>query len=116
MTQTFNVLIIDDHPLIIESFKRALKHITATCSDYKFKIKTASTCDSANAEIDEFVQNGIIDLVFLDISLPVSKKGVMTSGEDIGVRLRSLFIKVKIIVATTYTNNYRLTNILKTDS
>ena len=113
MTQPFKVLIIDDHPMIIESYERILGSISSTYSHYTFNIHTACCCDSANKIIDELIDQSIIDLVFLDISLPPSKKGIMTSGEDIGVKLRGIYPNVKIIVATMYNNNYRLINILK---
>jgi len=113
MTQALNVLIVEDHQLIIDSYVRALKHISEKRNHMEFIIGTANDCDSANTKIEEAVNGRLIDLVLLDISLPPSKNGKIVSGDDLGLKLRHLFPKVKIIVATHLTNNYRLVNILK---
>ena len=114
MTTTLNTLIIEDHQLIIDGYTRALKHISSKNSNITFTINTAINCDEANTAIEYALEHKMIDLVFLDISLPPSKNGKFVSGDDLGIRLRHLFPKVKIIVSTHLTNNYRLVNILKT--
>ncbi|AXP79988.1 hypothetical protein CJ739_895 [Mariniflexile rhizosphaerae] len=47
------------------------------------------------------------------MSLPASLDRKLFSGDDLGLKLRSLFPKVKIIVTTHLNNNYWLINILK---
>lgn len=108
-----NVLIVDDHPIIMDSYKTALKQIECDCPEFRFKIKTANDCDSADAIIESAVNGTPLDLVFLDIRLPASKNGMLTSGEDLGIKIRELFSKVKILVFTSYSNNYLLGNILR---
>lgn len=114
MIKTFHTLIIDDHQLIIDSYIRALEYVSSKISNVVFKINVAKNCDDANQEIEHAIDNGIIDLVFLDISLPPSKNGLLVSGDDLGLKLRHVFPKVKIIVSTHINNNFRLVNILKT--
>lgn len=114
MIKSLQTLIIEDHPFIVEGYKRVLEHIALNNSDLDFKITTAKNCDEANTEIEHAIRHHIIDLVFLDISLPPSHDKKLLSGDDLGIKLRSLFPKVKIIVATHLNNNYRLINILKT--
>ena len=46
--------------------------------------------------------------VFLDISLPPSTDGTILSGEDLGIQIRQLIPKTRIIIATTYNDNYRI--------
>ena len=114
MIKPLQTLIIDDHQLIIDGYIRALDHVALKSSHFSFNIITAKNCDEANAEIEYAIENTIIDFVFLDISLPPSKDRKMVSGDDLGIKLRCLFPKVKIIVITHLNNNYRLVNILKT--
>ncbi|MFL1012611.1 DNA-binding response regulator [Flavisericum labens] len=114
MTKQLNTLIIEDHPFIIEGYKRVLETISAEHGAIDFKISSAGNCDEANKEIKYATNHYIIDLVFLDISLPPSRDRKLISGDDIGLKLKSLFPNVKLIVATHLNNNYRLVNILKT--
>ena len=113
MANSFNVLIIDDHPLIIKAYQAALKHISKTRSDYSFDVDTADDCDGANDKIQRANRGTGLDLVFLDISLPPSENGEILSGEDLGLILRDILPKTKIIVSTTYTQNVRLNSLLQ---
>jgi len=114
MIQSLHTLIIEDHQLIIDAYTRVLEYISSKNNDISFKIDTAKNCDEADMKIEHAVENSMMDLVFLDISLPPSKNGKIISGDDLGLKLRYLFPKVKIIVSTHLNNNYRLINILKT--
>jgi len=113
MSQTYNVLIVDDHPLIIKAYSSALQYISKHESNFKFEVQTATDCDSANNLIKKSINKESIDLVFLDISLPPSKDGKIISGEDLGLKLRKLFDDVKIIVSTTFNDNHRIYSIFK---
>lgn len=114
MIKPFQTLIIEDHPFIIEGYINVLENIASKHSHLEFKIKTAKNCDEANEEIEYAINHHIIDLVFLDICLPPSQDRNLLSGDDLGLKLRSYFPKVKIIIATHLDNNYRIVNILKT--
>lgn len=113
MKKIYNTLIIDDHPLIIEAYKSALKNVSDQKEDVKFNISIAKNCDVAsnkmNASCDD---NEFFDLVFLDIRLPASKDKKYLSGEDIGLKLKQICPETKIIVSTTFNDNYRLHSIL----
>ncbi len=112
MIKSFHTLIIEDHQLIIDGYKRALKYV-ASKNNVVFTTHVAKNCDEADEEIKHALDTRIIDLVFLDISLPPSSNGKLLSGDDLGIKLRNLFPRVKIIVSTHLSNNYRLVNILK---
>ncbi len=108
--QKHTVLIIDDHPLIAEVYENALMNLATENSLYEFEITTVNNCDEAI----EFIRAATaIDLVFLDINLPKSSDEQFTSGEDLGVEIRKVLAQTKIIVSTTYNDNYRIHNILK---
>jgi len=113
MPQKYNVLIIDDHPIIVESYRNALQYVTSVNKQLIFKINSANNCDLAYQKIIEGSIKKPIDLIFLDISLPPSSDGKILSGEDLGLKIRVLLPDAKIIVATTYNNNYRIQNIFE---
>lgn len=113
MIKPLNTLIVEDHQLIIDSYTRALDHVSILNSELSFNISTAKNCEDANMEIERAIETNLIDLVFLDISLPPSRNKKLLSGDDLGLKLRSHFPKVKILVCTHLNNNYRLVNILK---
>ena len=70
----YPVLIIDDHPLIVEAYKTALKYYTAQQSAINFTIQIAENCDSALQLINGYKRKGKEPgLVFLDMKLPPSK-------------------------------------------
>jgi len=107
--QEYTVLIIDDHPLIAEVYESALLNVSER-NDYAFNICMVNSCDAAIAAIMEASE---IDLVFLDINLPKSEDEEFLSGEDVGIAIRKQLPNTKIIVSTTYNDNYRVHNILK---
>ncbi|MBP0904616.1 response regulator [Mariniflexile gromovii] len=110
----YSVLIIDDHPLIAESYRTALNYYSKQNEPIEFKIEITHDCDSALALINEaFKTKKEIDIVFLDIKLPPSKDGKILSGEDLGLKINELLPNTKIIVATTYNDNFRIHNIFK---
>ncbi|TXD82118.1 response regulator transcription factor [Subsaximicrobium wynnwilliamsii] len=107
-----NILIIDDHPQIAESFKSALHKIALNNSRFKFEITEETTLDGSYALLTDS-KKIFYDLIFLDIKLPSSKDGKLLSGEDLGLEIRKQSPKSKIIVATTYNDNYRINNIFR---
>lgn len=113
MGQEFNVLIIDDHPLISEAYKSAFSQVTKKDENTTFKISVADNCDDANDRIIEASKEKTIDIVFLDMKLPPSEKKGILSGEDLGIKIKKLLPDTKVIVSTTYNDNYRIHSIFK---
>lgn len=107
---TYSVLIIDDHPQIIESFTMAFKRFSKD-NQLDFKITEASTIDRAYDLITQRKKLSF-DIVVLDIKLPESKIKKLLSGEDLGLEIRKHTPETKIIIATTYNDNYRINSIL----
>jgi DNA-binding NarL/FixJ family response regulator len=113
-TKIYNILIIDDHPLIAQAYKLALDELKNTNEGIDFIITYCHDCAEGYTAIQAAVSNKeSIDLVFLDISLPPTKDGKILSGEDLGIKFRELLPEAKIIVSTTYSDNYRIHNIIK---
>jgi len=113
MLKKCKVLIIEDHPIITESYREALQYVALINKKFAFKINTANNCNQAYQKIKEASQKKGIDLIFLDINLPPSTDGKILSGEDLGLKIRTLQPDSKIIVATTYNDNYRIHTIFE---
>jgi DNA-binding NarL/FixJ family response regulator len=113
MSKKYNVLIIDDHPIIADAYKSAFEFISSENNKIEFKIEIAINCDEAILKITEATKKNGIDIVFLDISIPPSSDGKILSGEDLGVSIKKMLPNCKIIVATTFNDNYRIQVILK---
>jgi len=112
MDKSVSVLIIDDHPIIASAYESALESFVTQNATYKFKITSIYNLDEAQLLIENpgFIES--LDLVFLDMRLPASSDGKLVSGEDLGKLIKSKKPTVKIIVSTTFNDNYRLHNIL----
>jgi|TARA_B110000037_G_scaffold8373_1_gene9028 DNA-binding NarL/FixJ family response regulator len=110
----YSVLIIDDHPLITDAYKTAFNNYSKQNESITFYIQTAQNCDSAFKLINEFsTKEKKLDIVFLDIKLPPSLDGKILSGEDLGLKINKLLPDAKIIVSTTFNDNYRIHSIFK---
>ncbi|MGJ8746101.1 response regulator [Polaribacter sp.] len=113
-SQPYSVIIIDDHPLIAEAYKTAFSFVAKKNPSLIFNIEVAEDCDTANEIIEEYnTNNKKLDIVFLDIKLPPSKDGKILSGEDLGIKIKTLLPKTKIVVSTTLNDNYRVHSIFK---
>lgn len=113
MDKSISVLIIDDHPIIASAYESALESFVTQNATYNFKITSIYNLDEAQLLLDNpnFVEN--IDLVFLDMRLPASSDGSLVSGEDLGNQIKAKQPGARIIVSTTFNDNYRLHNILQ---
>ena len=111
MKEKNKVLIIDDHPLICDAYRSALQQVMREHKNINLKIESAENCDSAREKITNTWTEEGWDLVFLDIRLPASKDRRVLSGEDLGELIRENHPLAKIIIATTFNDNYRIQNI-----
>jgi DNA-binding NarL/FixJ family response regulator len=107
-----NVLIIDDHPIIIEAFENTLNYIEEQSETHSFKIDSAQDCEMAYSKIQHYAVTQNLDLVILDISIPADQKLKLQSGEDLGILIRRLLPKTKILVCTSFADVFKLNQIL----
>jgi len=113
MKNPIHVLIVEDEPLILNSLKSAFDYVSNSSGKWKFKIKTVRDCDTARKEIEKAKKGSAFDLALLDINIPPSADNKLLSGEDLGLELRSLFRKIKIVVFTSHSERFRINNILQ---
>mgnify|MGYP003624249754 CR=1 FL=1 len=113
MQETIRILMIDDHPMIIEGYQNTL--LFTKKENQVLQIDIANNCDEAVFLMDESVKNNrFYGVLFVDISLPPSKDGKMNSGEDLAIYARHILPKARIIILTMFDESYRIHNIIQT--
>ena len=113
MKKELKILMVDDHPVIIEAYKNILASAKLT-DYYNFSIDTAINCDTAITKIKNSAKSIHYDVLFLDIQLPPSSDGKIISGEDLAVYAKKILPQTKILILTTFNDSLRIHNILKT--
>ena len=113
MSKLIKILVIDDHPIIVDAYKLTLKLASANSNELNFEIDSANSCDTAIVKISNASLGRAFDIVFLDIRLPPSNDGKILCGEDLGIKIRDEYKHIKIIVSTTYNDSYKISSILR---
>ncbi|WP_299212873.1 response regulator [uncultured Dokdonia sp.] len=112
MKKKLKVLMVDDHPMILEGYKNTLSDFCE--ENYKLEIETASDCDEAISLIDRTPKSKPYDLAMIDVQLPIATNDVgITSGEGIAQYLRKKFSRAKVIILTMHNESTRIHNILE---
>lgn len=106
-----NILIVDDHPFIIDGYKNAITRYKPELYGYSFS--QGKDCQTGyniitDPEIPPF------DVAFLDISMPVYPEKGILSGEDLAKLIMKLMPDCKIILLTMYTELLKIKNIIDT--
>lgn len=106
-----NILMVDDHPIIIEGYQNVL--MTTKEEDQTLLIDTANNCDTAQLMINRASKGTAYDVCFFDISLPASEDGKYASGEDLALLAQRVIPEAKIIILTMFNESFRIHNIIK---
>jgi DNA-binding NarL/FixJ family response regulator len=110
MTNPINILIVDDHPFIIEAYKNAINKYSQ--QGFEFNITQANNCKSGYENIVD--QPKPFDIAFFDISMPeYAEKGIY-SGEDLAMLIKTEMPSCKVILLTMHTELLKINNIIKT--
>jgi DNA-binding NarL/FixJ family response regulator len=113
MLEKIKILMIDDHPMIIEGYQNTLQFTKK--KNQELHIDIANNCDEAIACMEKCLEKAMpYDVLFVDISLPASTDGLMQSGEDLAEHARKILPKAKIIILTMFNESFRIHNIIKT--
>ena len=113
MIEKLKILMIDDHPMIIEGYQNTL--LFTKKENQELEIDIANNCDEAIMYMDRAVERSLpYNVLFVDISIPPSKDGIMSSGEDLAEYARKVLPKAKIIILTMFNESFRIHNIIKT--
>jgi two-component system, NarL family, response regulator NreC len=105
-----NILMVDDHPSIIEGYKIILNY-----NDLGYEIETtvAHNCKDAYDIIMAARREKGFDVVFLDYSLPPYEEKNLKTGEDLAVLVREYLPDSKIVLLTSHTEALILYPIVK---
>lgn len=106
-----NILIVDDHPFIIEGYKNAITRYNP--KEYEFLISQAYDCRSAY-DLLEDAETPTFDIAFLDISMPAYEERDIFSGEDLAKLIIKKMPNCKIILLTMYTELLKIKTIIRT--
>ncbi|WP_405292649.1 response regulator [Algibacter sp. Ld11] len=113
MIEKLKILMIDDHPMIIEGYQNTL--LFTKKENQELEIDIANNCDEAIKYMDQAVSSNLpYNVLFVDISIPPSNDGVMSSGEDLAEYARKVIPNAKIIILTMFNESFRIHNIIKT--
>lgn len=100
-----NILIIDDHPTMIEGYRSILSF---NPYGYIFNIQTANSCQAAY-EVLQFPTNANkFDAVVIDLTLPASEALNLSAGDDLIPIVRTTNLAAKTIVITSHAEHFLL--------
>jgi DNA-binding NarL/FixJ family response regulator len=105
-----NILIVDDHPFIIQGYKNAITRYNP--KNHEFFITEAKDCESAYNVITN-PESDVFDIAFLDISMPPYEDKGIYSGEDLAKLLLEYMPNCKIILLTMFTEFLKIKTIIK---
>lgn len=107
--KNLNILMIDDHPMIIEGYKSILSFNEMGLN---FDYTTAFSCKEAFQILNKPSVTSF-DVVFLDLSLPPYKEEKINSGEDLAVIIKEKLPQTKIIILTSHAEAFMLYDLKK---
>lgn len=100
MNPTLNCLIVDDHPMLIDSYMTV---ISTFVDNYNFNFVTATDCETGFKAIElHYSQNTKIDIAIFDISLPAYKEKKILCGVDLALHFKTRFERSKTIMITMH--------------
>lgn len=106
------ILLVDDHPLIVEGYVLALAKDKENFLQASFE--KAFDCESAKKCIDLIVDNGdSFDLAIVDYSVPNAPDEKMEDGGDIIVYLNKVMPNCKTLMLTGHTEVLTIYEIVK---
>ena len=105
-----NILIVDDHPFIIEGYKNAINSYPA--EGIKFNITAAKDCKSGY----EAIMNAVNDpfaVAMLDFSMPTYPEKNICTGEDLALVIRKEMPDCKIALLTMHSELLKISSIVE---
>lgn len=109
---TFNILIVDDHPMTVDSYVNLLSEEDFNTFD-AFFIKNYN-CETAYKKIMLLEnQNAAIDFAILDVNLPPYPEQNITSGIDLAALIRKTHPTCKILLLTMHTEVFIVNRVIK---
>jgi DNA-binding NarL/FixJ family response regulator len=108
MSQNINVLIVDDHPFIIQGYKNVIDRFPN--KKYNFNYTEGTDCKSGYDIIT--TANEPFDIALLDVSMPVYEEKNINTGEDLAKLLMETMPNCKIVLLTMHSESLKAQNII----
>lgn len=106
-----NILIVDDHPMNVDSYVALLQNLDA---NKKATFYSKYNCREAYIFLQNTKnQNESIHFAFIDVNLPPYEEVKIRSGQDLAVLIRSLFPECKIIIISMHKEPLWVNQIIK---
>jgi DNA-binding NarL/FixJ family response regulator len=112
MNTPLTILIVDDHPMTVDSYSNLLSVNDFQESTPNF-IKSYNCQDAYNKIFLHLKQNTNIDLALLDISLPPYMEFNIENGIDLASLIRQKFTNCKIVLLTMHSEPLTVDKIIK---
>ncbi|XLS27637.1 DNA-binding response regulator [Flavobacteriaceae bacterium M23B6Z8] len=109
--KTIRLLIAENFPMMLATIVGGLKEIEKKRPDSRFVIDTVPDCESAKNQLKSVKE--LYKVVIFKINLQFSNKFRFIYGEDLGVYIRKKYPKTRVIILTSFTDKYRLYNIMQ---
>lgn len=109
MEKPINVLIVDDHPFIIEAYKNALNKYSL--QGHEFNVTQAADCKSGYELIVS--ENNNYNLAMFDVSMPEYVEKGIRSGMDLAKLMQQENADCKIMLLTMHVEMDRINAIIK---
>ncbi|MDI1254871.1 MAG: response regulator [Flavobacterium sp.] len=103
MKKTIQVLMVDDHPFILQAYRNTLDRYKPE----EFDIPSVNA-DSGKTGYEAIVNSPFdFDVAFLDISIPTYPEKNIESGIDLALLLREKMPNCKIVLLTMHTEKLK---------
>ncbi len=108
--QEINILIVDDHPFIIEGYKNAINSYPS--DGINFNITSAKDCKTGYEAIMAAVDDPF-GVALLDFSMPTYPEKNISTGEDLALLLRKEMPNCKIALLTMHSELLKISAIVE---
>lgn len=112
MNKPLIILIVDDHPMTVDSYSNLLSNNDFQKNTPNF-VKSYNCQDAYNQIFFHLKQNTNIDLALLDISIPPYKEFNIENGIDLASLIRKKFTNCKIVLLTMHSEPLTVDKIIK---
>jgi DNA-binding NarL/FixJ family response regulator len=109
MSQNIKVIIVDDHPFIIQGYQNVINRFPN--KKFEFTITQAVDCKSGYETIMNNKENAF-DIAFLDVSMPVYEEKNIQTGEDLAKLLNVEMPECKIVLLTMHSESLKVQKII----
>lgn len=111
LSDLVRILAVDDHEMIVLGYKYTLE--ACEFEDFEVVVHTASSYEAGKQEIESSAKRLPYDIILLDIQMFPEDAKEERGGEDLGLLAREISPKSKVIFLSSFSDSYRINNILK---